>query len=115
MAAQVRAGRIKILAIGSEKRSRVFPDIPTYAEAGVGASPEGLWWGLFAPRATPDAMVTAINSTFVRVFRESKFLEYLEGESLEPALSSPEEFEEFLRKDRESGARIVKKYNIPRR
>jgi len=115
MAAQVRAGRIKVLAIGSEKRSRLFPDVPTYAEAGVGASPEGLWWGLFAPRGTPDAMVKTMNANFVRVFRDPKFLEYLESESLEPALSSPEEFEDFLRKDRESGARIVKKYNIPRK
>lgn len=114
MAAQARAGRIKVLAVGSEKRSPLFPDVPTYAEAGLGGSPEGIWWGLFAPVGTPDSMVSAVNAAVVRVFRDAKFLEYLQGESLEPAVSSAEEFQAFLRKDRESGARIVKKYNIPR-
>ena len=49
-----------------------------------------------------------------RVFSDPKFREYLENESLEPAISSPEAFAAFLKNDRESGARIVKKYNIPR-
>ena len=114
MAAQAKAGRIKVLAVGSEKRSRLFPDAPTYAEAGVGNSPEGLWWGLFAPAATPDAMVRAFHAEVAKVFREPKFLEYLEAESLEPAVTSPEAFQAFLKKDRDSGARIVNKFDIPR-
>ena len=114
MAAQARAGNVRVLAVGAEKRSRLFPDAPTYAEAGMGDSPEGLWWGLFAPAGTPEAMVRAVNGHFARAFAEPKFREYLESESLEPAISSPEAFDAFLRKDRESGARTVKKYNIPR-
>ncbi len=114
MAAQARAGKVKVLAVGSEKRSRLFPDVPTYAEAGLGGSPEGLWWGLFAPAGTPDAMVRTMNGHFARAFNEPKFREYLESESLEPGISSPEAFDAFLKRDRESGARTVKKYNIPR-
>jgi tripartite-type tricarboxylate transporter receptor subunit TctC len=115
MAAQAATGRVKVLAVGSEKRSRLFPDVPTYAEAGVGGSPEGLWWGLFAPAGTPDPMVKAFHAHVAKVFQDSKFRDYLERESLEPAVTSPEEFQSFLKQDRESGARIVKKYNIPRK
>lgn len=114
MAAQARAGKVRVLAVGAEKRSRLFPDAPTYAEAGMGASPEGLWWGLFAPAGTPEAMVRTIHGHFARAFAEPKFREYLESESLEPGITAPEAFEAFLKRDRESGARMVKKYNIPR-
>lgn len=114
MASQAATGRIKVLAVGSEKRSRLFPNVPTYAEAGVGGSPEGLWWGLFAPAGTPDSIVKAFHAHVAMVFQDPKFRDYLEGESLEPAVSSPQEFQSFLKRDRDSGARIVKKYNIPR-
>lgn len=114
MASQARAGKIKVLAVGSAKRSPLFREAPTYAEAGMGQSPEGLWWGLFAPAGVSEGTRKIVHGHFAKVFREPRFQEYLESESLEPAISSMEEFESFLRKDRESGARMVRKYNIPR-
>lgn len=110
----VRAGKLKVIALGSSKRSRLFPNAPTYAEAGLEGFPEGIWWGIVAPAGTPDAMVRRVNQEFVRLFREPKFAEFLENESLESAVSSPEEFAAFLRDDRERGAATVRRFNIPR-
>ncbi|MEI8312538.1 MAG: tripartite tricarboxylate transporter substrate-binding protein, partial [Verrucomicrobiota bacterium] len=104
---------VRLLAVGSSKRLQQFPEVPTYAEAGLDDSPR-TWWGLFAPAATPDAMVKRINSEFVRLFREPKFAEFLENQFLEPTAVSPEEFAVFLKEDRERAGVIVRKYNLPR-
>ena len=115
LSGQVKAGKLKVLAIGSSKRSRLFPDTPTYAEAGLAAFPdERVWWGMFAPAGTPDAMVRRINGEFARLFRSPKFSEYLENGMLEPVVTPPEEFAAFLKEDRERAGQMVRKYNIPR-
>ena len=110
---QIKAGKVRILAVGSSKRLQQFPDVPTYAEAGLDDSPR-TWWGLMAPAGTPDAMVRRINSEFVRLFREPKFADYLESQFLEPSFMSPEEFAVFLKEDRDRAGIMVKKYNLPR-
>ncbi len=115
LASQVKAGKLKVLAIGSSKRSRLFPDAPTYAEAGLASFPdERVWWGMFAPAGTPDAMVKRVNGEFARLFRSPKFAEYLENGMMEPVATPPEEFAAFLKEDRERAGQVVKKYNIPK-
>ena len=111
---QLKAGKVKLLAVGSSKRLSQLPDVPTYAEAGLDGAPR-TWWGLFAPAGTADAMVKKINSGFVNLFHEPRFAAYLESQFLEPAVSSPEDFAAFLKKDRERAGLMVRKYNLPRR
>jgi len=109
----IKAGKVRLFAVGSSKRLRQFPEVPTYAEAGLDDAPR-TWWGLFAPAATSDAMVRRINTEFVRLFREPKFADFLENQFLEPKPASPEEFAVFLKEDRERAGIVVKKYNLPR-
>lgn len=111
---QAKAGKVKLLAVGSSKRLRHFPDVPIYAEVGLHGFPR-TWWGLFAPAGVADAMVKRINSEFAALFHTPKFSEYLENQFLEPTVTSPEEFAVFLKKDRESAGLMVKRHNIPRR
>lgn len=111
---QMKAGKVKVLAVGSSKRLRLFPEIPTYAEVGLDGFTEQVWWGLAAPAATPDAMVRRLNAEFVRLFREPKFLEYMESQFLETFVGSPESSAKFMREDRERAGVVVKKYNVPR-
>ena len=114
MSGQVSAGKLKILAVGSSTRSRLFPQAPTFAEAGLAnVYNEKVWWGLFAPAATPEAIVRRINSEFTRLLRTPKFAEYLENQLFEPAVSSAEEFAAFVKEDRDRAGRIVRKYNVP--
>lgn len=109
---QMRAGKVKLLAVGTSRRLARFPDVPTYAEVNLDGYPEKTWWGMFAPAGTPDAMVRRVNSEFARLFREPKFSAYLESQYVEPAISSLEEFALFLKEDRERAGQTVKKYNL---
>jgi len=75
---------------------------------------EQVWWGLAAPAGTPDTMVRRLNAEFVRLFREAKFLDYMESQYLETVVGSPESFAKFMREDRERAGVVVRKYNVPR-
>ena len=110
----IKAGKVKVLALGSSKRSPVMPNVPTNAEVGLADMPGRGWWGVFAPSGTPDAMVRRFNSELVRVFREPKFVEWIETQMSEIAVSSPEEFAAFVKADRERAAQVVKRFNIPK-
>jgi tripartite-type tricarboxylate transporter receptor subunit TctC len=110
----VKGGKVKVLAIGASRRSPVMPNVPTYSEVGLGDMPGRAWWGLFAPAGTPDAMVRRMNTEVVRLFREPKFVEWIESQMVEIAVSSPEEFAGFLKRDREQAAQMVQRFNIPK-
>ncbi len=109
-----KAGKVKVLAVGAARRSKVFPDVPTYAEVGLDGFSEQVGWGLLAPAGTPDAAVKRMNAEVARVFAEPKFQEYLDSQFLDPAIDTPEEFTAFLKQDRERSGQMVKKYNVPR-
>ncbi len=111
---QLKADRIKLLAIFSSKRSRLFPEVPTVAEVGLDGFTEKVWWGLLAPAGSPDPMVRRINAEFSRLLRDPKFVEYLDSQLLEPAVMTPEEFAAFLKEDRENAGAMVKRFNVPR-
>jgi tripartite-type tricarboxylate transporter receptor subunit TctC len=114
LAGQLRGGKVKVLTVTSSKRFRLLPEVPTMAEAGLGENPIKAWFGLATPAGTPDAIVSMLNSQFLRLFREPKFLEYLETQLLESAVGTPEEFASFLKADRERAGALVKMFNIPR-
>ncbi len=114
IAVQMKAGKVKLLAVGTSKRLAQFPDVPTYAEVALDGFPEKTWWGLFAPAGTPDAMVRRVHAEFARLFRDPRFAAYLEAQFVEPAVTSPEQFAAFLKEDRERAGQTVKKYNVPR-
>src|SRR5262245_11228186 len=92
----VEAGKVKALAVSADKRSPLLPDVPTFAEAGLGGFPGQGWWGLAAPRGTPPAIVAKLNAEFGRLFKEPKFVEFLERQAVASAPTTPEGFAEFL-------------------
>lgn len=69
---------------------------------------------MLAPAGTPDAAVRRMNAEIVKLFREPKFIDYLDSQFLDPAVDTPEEFAVFLKQDRERSGLMVKKYNVPR-
>ena len=110
----LKGGKVKLLAIAGAKRSPVLPDVPTFAEAGVSDPGARAWWGMFAPGGTPEALVRRLNSEFVQLFRDPKFVPFIDSLVVEIATGTPEEFAAFLKKDREAAGARVKKYNIPK-
>jgi tripartite-type tricarboxylate transporter receptor subunit TctC len=106
-------GKIKPLAVSSPKRSPLVPDVPTFAETGLGYPGFG-WWGLAAPKGTPAAIVEKVNSEFVKVFRDPKFTDFLDKQAVVPAAGSPAEFVAFLKSDRRAAEALVKIANTAR-
>jgi tripartite-type tricarboxylate transporter receptor subunit TctC len=96
----VEGDKVKALAVSAAKRSPLMPSVPTFAEVGLGGYPGQGWWGLAAPKGTPAAIVARINAEFLKLFREPKFVEYLDRQAVDSAPTTPEEFAAFLREDR---------------
>lgn len=107
------AGKVRMLAIAADQRSKQFPDVPTFREAGLNYPGQG-WWGLAAPKGTPPAIVEKVNAAFVSVFGDPKFGEFLEKQLVVPAPSSPADFVKFLKEDRKAAEDLVKIANTPK-
>lgn len=105
---QVRAGRMRCLATGGDRRSPVTPELPTIAESGVAGFRYYGWNGVIAPRATPRALVVQLNRVMGEVLTsaEVKKLYFELGE--EPAHGSPEDFGKLIREDYERMGKLVK-------
>jgi tripartite-type tricarboxylate transporter receptor subunit TctC len=109
----IGTGKIKPLAVAAARRSPLAPDVPTLAEAGIDFPPFG-WWGLAAPKGVPQGIVDKLNAEFVKLYREPKFVEYLEKQAVLPAAGTPAEFTAFLKKDRQDAEFLIKIANQPR-
>ena len=105
---QIQGGKLRALAISASRRSRLLPQVPTSAEAGLGGFAARVWWGLVVPAGTPGQVVTRLNADFLQVFREKAFGEFMEERYVEPALGTPAEFAAFLKADREAARALVK-------
>lgn len=87
-----KAGRLKLLAVGSPKRSPQFPDLPTMEEAGLKGFDADSWFGFYAPAGTPPAVVTRLNTEINKVLRSPAFQERMAAIGGVPAPMSPQDF-----------------------
>jgi tripartite-type tricarboxylate transporter receptor subunit TctC len=110
----IQAGTVKALAVSSEKRSPLLPDVPTLAEAGLDGYPGQGWWGLAAPKDTPPALVNKINGEFVKLFSDASFIDYLNHQAVVSAPTTPAGFAAFLREDRKTAESLIKIANSKR-
>ena len=106
-------GKIKPLAVAAARPSPLLPDVPTLAEAGIDFPPFG-WWGLAAPKGMAQPIVDRLSAEFVKLYREPKFVDYLEKQAVLPAPGTPAEFAAFLKKDRRDAELLIRIANQPR-
>ena len=109
----IRAGTMTALAIDSETRSPLVPDVPTLRELGYKGDITQVYFGLVAPAATPKPIVGKLNDIFVQIgsqpaFRKKNMIDL----GLEPILDTPEAFARYLDETRPVAARIVKEFGI---
>lgn len=95
----VRAGRLRLLAVGSAKRSPAVPDVPTVAETGYPGYEVYVWWGIAAPRGIPPAVMDKLRREFVAVLQEPATQKQLATDAAEPLSLSPAEFRKMVRDD----------------
>lgn len=105
---QVKAGRLKVLAITSAKRSQALPDVPTVAEGGIKDFDVAAWNGLIAPARTADDIVTKIHADVTRIAQSKEFADLLQAQALEIDLLRPEAFRVFLNTELAKWSRLVK-------
>ncbi len=108
---QMRAGRVRGLAVGSMKRTPYFPDLPTMAEAGVKGFEEvgsDLWFGIMAPGGTPRPVVAKLNEALIAGLRAPDMRERVRAQSLDVWTSTPEEFAAVLKADLGRWGKVVK-------
>ena len=108
----IDTGKIKPIAVAAARRSKLIPNVPTLAEAGIDFPPFG-WWGLAGPKGLPAPVVDKLNAEFVKLYREPKFVEYLEKQAVLPAAGTPAEFAEFLKADRKAAEFLMQLANKP--
>ena len=92
----VESGRLRALAVPTVERSRLLPEVPTMAEAGVPGYAINNWYGLAAPRATPAPVVAALNAAVRAALGDPENVARLAHHALEAAPTSPEEFGRFI-------------------
>ena len=109
----LKAGRLRILAVTGTTREPTVPDVPTVAEAGVPGYEFGIWFGLFAPRATPKAIITRLNQEIVTALAEPDMRDKLLRTGVNAGSSTPEKLGSHLRAEVAKWAKIVKAAEIP--
>jgi tripartite-type tricarboxylate transporter receptor subunit TctC len=104
----LKAGRIKALAIGGQKRAPLLPDVPTFAELGYPEVETHAWFGLFLPAGSPADAVSRLYRDAKHILDEPGFRQkQLIDKGYEVLGSSPQEFAAYIRRDREARGRAV--------
>jgi tripartite-type tricarboxylate transporter receptor subunit TctC len=105
---QIRAGKLKGLAVTSEKRTSLAPDIATVAEQGLPRFDATAWQGLLCPAGTPADAAERIANDTQKVMRQPEVRELLGKQGFEVIGSSPQAYEAFIRAEREKWTKVVR-------
>jgi tripartite-type tricarboxylate transporter receptor subunit TctC len=108
MASNVQAGQVRALGTTATSRSKVLPDVPTIAEAGVPGFEATIWLGLMAPAGTPKPIVDKLNAAINQTISRPEIIAAWDGQGAIPMRMSPAELDAFLRKDIEKWAQVAK-------
>ena len=108
MASNVQAGQVRALGTTATTRSKVLPDVPTIAEAGVPGFEATIWLGLMAPAGTPKPIVDKLNAAINRTVTRPEIVAAWDRQGAIPMTMTPAELDAFLRKDIEKWAQVAK-------
>lgn len=109
---QIKAQRLKAIAVGSAKRFEQLPDTPTVAESGVPGFDATVWWGFVAPGKTPRDVVAKLNAEINKALTQASMKERLIEMGVVVTPLSPEQFGKFLTAETDKWAGVIKRANI---
>lgn len=112
MIPHVNSGRLKILGIGSLKRSPAMPNVPTIAESGVPGYDASNWWGILAPAGTPAAVVKRLNTELNAILAKPDIQKKFESQGAETLRMTPAEFGKHIRTETAKWSKVVKQAGI---
>ncbi len=105
---QIRAGKVKALAVTSTKRSSAAPEIPTVSEAGLAGFEADNWHALYAARGTPPAVIARLNTELNRALNSADVKQLMQEQGAEAWTSTPAEARAYLMAEVDKWARVVK-------
>jgi tripartite-type tricarboxylate transporter receptor subunit TctC len=105
---QVKANRLRAVAVTSARRSAFMPDLPTVSESGLPGFEYVGWYGVLAPAGTPPAIVKRLHAEIVRVLALPEIRDRLAGEGFEVVGDTPDQFAAFLKTDIARWAPVIK-------
>lgn len=108
----IKAGKLNALAIGSDRRHALLPQVPTLEEARAGKVNVDMWYGVFAPPGTSPEYVQRLNRELQGILASPEVRAAFETQGMDPATSSPEEFRKLVEQDAERWARLIKAQGI---
>jgi tripartite-type tricarboxylate transporter receptor subunit TctC len=111
-AEQIKAGKLRALAVGSPERIESLPEVPTLTEAGYGNIEADLWTWLLAPAKTPNEAVVELSNWFSGAMKAPEIKAKLAVQGLFPVAMCGAEFAARMRKESESYSRIIREANI---
>ena len=110
--AQVKAGKLRALAVTTKRRISAMPDVPTFEEAGVRGYESIGWFGAVAPAATPPAVVNRLNAEIAAALAAPDVHDKAIAAGCEPAASSPQEFATFIRDEARKWGDVIQKAGV---
>ena len=108
----VRSAKLKLVAVGADKRSPVVPDVPTFAEAGLPGYEVYGWWGISVPAGVPKDVRGKLTKVFSEILQDPGTKKRLEAEAAEPRQMEPEEMRRFIRDEVKKWTEVAKNAGI---
>ncbi|MGZ5138516.1 MAG: Bug family tripartite tricarboxylate transporter substrate binding protein, partial [Burkholderiales bacterium] len=105
---QIATRRIRPIAVTSDHRVELFPDVPTIAESGVPGYEFTAWIGALGPAGMPKAIVEKLNSEIQKILRMPDVAEKLKSQTLDPLVMTPEQFAQRLKSDYDKYEKVIR-------
>lgn len=105
---QIKAGKLRALAVTSSERLKVLPDVPTLAESGLPGYNASVWYGVVVPARTPAAIVSRLNAELTGILNDAKVKSAMAQNDFDSAGSSPDGFAAFIRAETEKWGKVIK-------
>jgi tripartite-type tricarboxylate transporter receptor subunit TctC len=105
---QIRAGKLRALAVTTAKRSSALPEVPTLDESGMKGFDLGTWFGVLAPGGTPPEVVARLNTEMVKIIHSPEFRKRMDEIGAEPVGNTPQQMAQQIADDTRRFAQLVK-------
>ena len=110
---QANAGRLRAIAVTSEKRSTLAPELPTLAESGLPGYSSVTWFGVYLPAGAPPALVVKVHKAFAKAVQAPEVAESLAKLGVEPAAPrTPAQFGAMVQSDSNRWATVIRQHKI---
>jgi len=105
---QIKAGRLRALAVANNRRLPIFPDVPTTSEAGMQGLESGTWYGMLAPARTPQPIIEKLNGSLLKTLQMPEVKARLLAQGVDVIGTSPQQFAAYMKSELAKWSKVIK-------